>query len=286
MRWRDKLGLLSDILEVFPHVSSALALIIALLSATAGITLSVFDLVPWAVAFIGLAIIGVIVYLIAKNKKRQLRILRNRHIVIDQDELDIRITKDGRFIERHVTLRALKLVEAYCFKFYWTGSSAENRVVCRDTDGYIAETIPLLENRFHWKPYELRFHEPLNADEIKTITLRYTMQDPEQMALPYHLFSYAHVQGCKKLVARVYFSDNIEPGAVYLYHRDEVDVVVLKRELLLDDKLQAYVINERPKKGLKYSIEWEWKGKKLIQQKQHFHTKDSGASIQYLNGEE
>jgi len=280
INWRDRLSFLSDFLEVFPYISSGAALIVSLLTTTTGITLSSLKIFPWAIAFIGLGIIGIIVYLLASKRRTQLSILRNRDIIIDQDDLDIHVNKNGRFIERRVTLRALRHVEAYRFKFYWTGSSEDNKVICRDTDGYIAQTYPLLGGHLQWRPYELRFHEPMKANEIKTITLRYTMRDPRQRALPYHSFSYAHVHGCKKLVARLYFADEVKPDVVYLSHLDENDTPKLRRVLAFDIKLQAYEINENPKAGQKFSVEWEWTGEKSIQREDSSEAEKFIATIQ------
>jgi hypothetical protein len=278
LKLRENIGLLGDILEIAPYISLVLAPIISLIATATGIALTFLNVLKWGVAFIGFGIIGLTVYLIAKNKKSQMSMLRNRHLVIEKDELDIHVKDDGRFIERRVTLRALRQVDSYRFKYYWTGSSDENNIECRESDGYIAQTYPLLWNRLQWQPLELCFHEPMKAGEIRTITLRYTMLDPDQMALPYHMISHAHVRNCKQLVARLYFVENIKPDEVYLSHRDENNIAVLTRVLALDEKLQAYVINEKPRANIKYSIEWAWKGRKLIQHEQRVHLKDYGTS--------
>ena len=179
----------------------------------------------------------------------------NPTLWIESDEVKIQVWHNKRVVLRRNEFRAVKNTERYRFKFKWSGFYGIKISLMSSDDTLLGIRSPM--TRLSWIRYEVRFKETLRAGDRKTVILRYDLSDPKSTSKPYHLISYKHVLGCRRLTFRLAFPENGAPRKVYLIHYDSDEVVQKGLPVPFDDDTNEYHCEVAPEPGIKYSIEWQ-----------------------------
>lgn len=236
---------------------------ISLVSAVIGIILIHVGKPVWASVLIGLSIVGLLLILMSKRSIKKYPRLVNPYLIIDRDDLLVELKQDRREVEERIIFLALRKVDTYSFKIYWTGSSPEVMVSC---DPSVGELKPDKNHPYSkvvsWQVYHLVFNEPIKPYEKREVILKLTVFDKDHKAMPYHIISYAHVRQCKSLLWRVVYEDSLLPTKVCFVEFDEKEIARNRRELQSRD-MNEYFVSVYPVQGWKYSVEWDYESRAL-----------------------
>ncbi len=227
-----------------------------LITAAAGIIFAYFSVMKWAIIFIGMAILFFSVYVIMRNVvPERVSLLINPALWIERDEINVKVYANKRVVERRYTLKALKKVDRYRFKFRWSGSENVKVNLEATDDTLIRITSPKVQKS--WHRYDVRFAGAMRAGDKRTVILHYELPDRSSESEPYHLISYAHVAGCSQLIARLSFPDDPAPRDVFLIHYDADWGVQKGLPIGFDEDDNEYRLEIKPETGIRYSLEWQ-----------------------------
>jgi hypothetical protein len=249
---QEKLELWDIILSLFQHAISIPVYIAAIAAIIAFISAYLKEQVVSNIV-LSLAVLGVAVYLIAKETRERIGTCVNPYLVIESDRWEIVVAPTYRKAHQRIIFSAKRKIKHYHFKVHWTGSDPHIEVKNTNNVGTLIHEIPKRDLVFRWKPWALRFFEPLTRRSTREVHLEFIVQDPGKVARPYHMISQDHVQMCKKLECHVSFAE-FSPSKVYLIHYDARDVA--EREEQLVSGINGYSFEIRPERGKKYAFQW------------------------------
>lgn len=230
--------------------------------ALGGIIFGYFEKFQFATISLGFGLTTLSTYVfLSRREEQENQTGLNPHLMIENDTLKIHVYANGRLVEQQLRLKALKNnITAYKFKFYWTGSSQECKVISLNNDvGTLYGHNPNVQGaEIRWQFYEFRFFQPLNKGEEKSIFLSYSLPDPSVNAKKYHLVSYRHVKGCNRLKFHLTFDAAVMHQKAFLRYLDQNQNERSTEDVGFFRKTQEYITNViTPKSGMKYSIHWE-----------------------------
>ena len=234
--------------------------VIAILAASAGLIFAYREELQWGLMAIAVAVLCfAILHFYKQNLQEKGQALSNPHLWIDEDQMRVRMYKDRRVVRHQYRFRALRKVDRYLFKFFWSGTG-EAGVVCEAAPNDALASIPDPNNIPKWRRYVLLFAEPLTKRATKQISLTYELLDENHRAYPYQEVSYAHVAGCSKLGLRLQFWSPLLPDKVYVTKYSSTRELLTREEIPLageEENSREYFVEVEPERGAKYHIEWE-----------------------------
>jgi len=233
---------------------------ISVLAASSGLVFAYLNELQWGLTAIAVAVLCfAILHFYKQNLQEKGLALSNPYLWIDEDQMLVRVYKDKRIVKHQYRFRALRKVDRYLFKFFWSGTG-EARVICEASPNDALASIPDPNNIPKWRRYVLLFADALTKRETKQITLTYELLDENHRAFPYQEISYAHVAGCSKLSLRLQFWSPMLPDKAYLTKYGSTRELLKREEFQLEsetDNTREYVIEVEPERGAKYHVEWE-----------------------------
>lgn len=234
--------------------------VVAILAAGGGLVFAYRNELQFGLIAIAIAVLCfAILHFYKQNLQEKGVALSNPHLWIDLDQMQVRIYKDRRVVKHQYALRALRKVDRYLFKFFWSGTG-EARVLCEAAPNDALAPIPDPNNIPKWRRYVLLFAEALAKRETKTINLTYELIDENHRAYPYQEVSYAHVAGCSKLSLRLQFYQPLLPERVYLTKYSATRELLKREEIPVvseEETSREYSVEVEPERGAKYHVEWE-----------------------------
>lgn len=237
--------------------------VIAIVAAGGGLVFAYRNELQFGLMAIAIAVLCfAILHFYKQNLQEKGVALSNPHLWIDEDQMQVRVYKDRRVVRHQYHFRALRTVDRYLFKFFWSGMG-EARVVCEAAPNDALAPIPDPNNIPKWRRYVLLFAEPLQKRETKPITLTYELIDENHRSFPYQEVSFAHVAGCSKLSLRLQFYQSLLPERVYLTKYSATRELLKREEIPIagaDENSREYVVEVEPERGAKYHVEWENEG--------------------------
>lgn len=250
-----RISTLEQILSIINNVRELVVYIVSLSSTILSVILMAQAEPLWSSVFSAIAIAGIAVLMIVIRKEEKSSVCVNPNLIIEQDILMIFVARNCRKIEQRLTLRARRRISSYEFKFFWTGSSRGLKIQYHNGAGYLSRVETPSDATLQWRLYRFEFHEPVEKGRSKSVTFRYKLPDPKNVAKPYHYVSYAHVKACKHLEYRVVFAKGYKPKAVRLVRFDARGVPLDRKRI--EPGLREYHVEVEPQSGHKYSLEWE-----------------------------
>lgn len=142
--------------------------------------------------------------------------------------------------ERNLALRALRTgVDAYRFKYRWTGSGAVEMSV----EPAAEWTTTVNNNNELWDMLHVRAATPFHKTEERSVTIRFQMIDPADKALPY----------------MTQFVDDFYPNGFTERVRLGAPPARVKREIFLTPRGEIPAYQEYPRGPHKSEISWRVK---------------------------
>jgi hypothetical protein len=234
--------------------------VISILAASSGLVFAYLNELQWGLMAMAVAVLCfAILHFYKQNLQEKGFALSNPHLWIDQDQMLVRVYSDKRIVKHQYRFRALRKVDRYLFKFFWSGTG-EARVICEASPNDALASIPDPNNIPKWRRYVLLFADPLTKRQTKQIALTYELLDENHRAYPYQEVSYAHVAGCSKLSLRLQFWSPLLPDKVYVTKYSPTRELLERQEIPLDseeENAREYFIEIEPRRGVKYHVEWE-----------------------------
>jgi len=234
--------------------------VIAILAASSGLVFAYRDELQWGLMSIAVAVLCfAILHFYRQNLQEKGAALSNPHLWIDEDQMLVRVDQNKRVVKHQYHFRALRKVDRYLFKFFWSGTS-EARVICEAAPNDALASIPDPNHIPRWRRYVLLFAEPLAKRATKNIALTYELLDENHRAYPYQEVSYAHVAGCSELDLRLQFFNPMLPDKVYLTKYSAARELIKREEIPLEsatENSREYFVEVEPERGARYHIEWE-----------------------------
>jgi hypothetical protein len=252
--WKSTLAWMNDLFSVVERVSY-LAVYVASISALTSVVLAHFKLLAWAFGFMALGVLGLAIYFISQREKERSDECTNPNLIIVRDLIQIEVGRNFRTVQKSITLKSTRRVDEYHFKVFWTGSTEEVKVSLINNDvGRLQRELPTGGLAYKWRPYSIKFHEPIQRGKVKHVELQYHADDPQGIAEKFQIMRYLHVKKCEMLECHILFEPDYDHGRVYLVKYDGRDVARPKEEII--EKVNGYRIELQPERGMKYSIEW------------------------------
>jgi hypothetical protein len=234
--------------------------VISILAASSGLVFAYLNQLQWGLMAIAVAVICfAILHFYKQNLQEKGLALSNPHLWVDEDQMLVRVYQDKRIVRHQYRFRALRKVDRYLFKFFWSGTG-EARVICEAASNDALASIPDPNNIPKWRRYVLLFAEPLRKRETKQIALTYELLDENHRAFPYQEVSFAHVGGCSKLSMRLQFWSPMLPDKVYMTKYSSTRQIMKREEIPVEsetDDTREYFAEVEPERGAKYHVEWE-----------------------------
>lgn len=229
----------------------------SILSVGVGVVLAHFDESKLAFTLIGMGVMifGIVQY--AQSEQAKSKVCVNRRLIIVEDDVKIVVETNRRQVTQRMTLKARLRVRDYRFKFSWTSSDPGASVACVGQEGNLSHEFSQPTKIAPWQPYTLTFLKPLRRLETREIILQYMMPDPQHDAKPYHGVSYAHVHECKLFRYEVVFAPGVQVKDVHFVESDGRGVAVKRHKIDGDAAVRSFVVKGKPKKGWRYSLEWD-----------------------------
>jgi hypothetical protein len=235
--------------------------VISILAASSGLVFAYLNQLQWGLMAIAVAVLCfAILHFYKQNLQEKGLALSNPHLWIDEDQMLVRVYQDKRIVRHQYRFRALRKVDRYLFKFFWSGTG-EARVICEAASNDALASIPDPNNIPKWRRYVLLFAEALRKRETKQIALTYELLDENHRAFPYQEVSFAHVAGCSKLSLRLQFWRPLPlPDKLYLTKYSSTRQIMKREEIQIENETadtREYFVEVEPERGAKYHVEWE-----------------------------
>lgn len=261
---KETISLTEQILSIINNTKEIVVYFVSIASSITYVVLTIIHEPLWASVFMGLAVSGIAIVLLALKKEQKSIICSNPNVIIKKEMLRIFVAPKYRNVKQQLKIQPIKKISEYDFKFFWTGSSqsVEIKDKTKTNVGNLSRIITPANLTFRWQLCRFVFHQPLERGAEADLAFAYHLPDPKKQANPFHMISYGHVKNCKHVDCEVRFEKGFKPKSVNLVYFDATGVAQKRQTInpiVLQQNTMVYQVSLTPQQNYKYSIEWEHK---------------------------